>query len=133
MSRADQRQWSDGAAGPALRAVPDAGWWDHAACRDEDPSLFFPERGGSETRKARAICARCPVRPSCLAFALGGGQWGVWGGELFEAGRLIPQPPRVGPSPSCRNGHERTAANTHIGKDQIRCLDCERDRAKKVA
>jgi len=39
------------------------GWHERAACRGEDPDLFFPEAGDTiATRKARAICARCPVR-----------------------------------------------------------------------
>ena len=50
-----------------------------------DTDLFFPvgrgSRGMAETRQAKAICARCPVRRPCLAYALATGQaYGIWGG-----------------------------------------------------
>ena len=49
-------------------------WRLSAACRTEDPELFFPT--GSEGGwkyvivEAKKVCARCPVRESCLRFAL---------------------------------------------------------------
>lgn len=64
------------------------GWQFDAACRGEDSSLFFApnhfERyGEKESREARAkaICARCPVRSECLEYALRIREpHGVWGG-----------------------------------------------------
>lgn len=51
-----------------------AGWHLLAACRDEDPDLFFPEREDASDAgsylAARMICNRCPVRAECLATAL---------------------------------------------------------------
>jgi WhiB family transcriptional regulator, redox-sensing transcriptional regulator len=60
-------------------------WRSAAACRSADPDLFFPVsssgRALEQVAEAKAICARCPVRPECLAFALRTGQLhGVWGG-----------------------------------------------------
>ncbi len=60
-------------------------WRESAACRDADHELFFPiSAAGSslaEIRKAKAICARCPVQPECLRYALATGQeYGIWGG-----------------------------------------------------
>jgi WhiB family redox-sensing transcriptional regulator len=48
--------------------------WQHgAACRDEDPELFFPVGTGllarRQTALARAVCTGCPVAVECLAFA----------------------------------------------------------------
>ena len=58
------------------------GWRDLAACAGQQ-ELFFD---GRREAKARAICARCPVRAQCLEYALSGaGTWrgiatGIWGG-----------------------------------------------------
>ena len=59
------------------------GWRDRAACVGADPDLFFPpeEGGKGQARKAKAICAGCPVRVECLDHALRHGEhWGIWGG-----------------------------------------------------
>ncbi len=59
------------------------------ACRSE-PELFFAEKP-EDVRRARALCRPCPLRPACLAGALERGEpWGVWGGELFQRGVVIP-------------------------------------------
>jgi WhiB family redox-sensing transcriptional regulator len=64
-------------------------WVRKAACRGEDPGLFYSERGDiSGYRIARSICSGCAVRRECLDFALGSpsGKFGIWGG-LSEAQR----------------------------------------------
>ncbi|WP_326696148.1 WhiB family transcriptional regulator [Streptomyces sp. NBC_01754] len=60
-------------------------WRTHAACRDEDPDLFFPigTTGPAlvQAEEAKAVCRACPVRERCLEWALENGQEsGVWGG-----------------------------------------------------
>jgi WhiB family redox-sensing transcriptional regulator len=59
-------------------------WEQHAACAtiDVDQELFFPEPETSDLAEpARAVCVSCPVRSSCLDFALARpGLYGVWGG-----------------------------------------------------
>lgn len=60
-------------------------WRESAACRFEDPELFFPvtEDGASlpQIERARRICHRCPVEQECRAWALRRGEAdGVWGG-----------------------------------------------------
>ena len=76
-------QWSDGAAGPVLEALASdepRNWMDLAACDGTDNATFFPEIGGS-TREAKRVCAVCPVRGDCLAYALDNRiAFGVWGG-----------------------------------------------------
>jgi Transcription factor WhiB len=66
-----------------------ADWRTQAACRGEDPDLFFPHSwtGPSLTQiqQAKTICARCPVADTCLTTALadeGGAQdrYGIRGG-----------------------------------------------------
>jgi len=44
----------------------------------------------AETQQAKAICARCPVRQPCLAYALATGQaYGIWGGYDEEERRVL--------------------------------------------
>jgi WhiB family redox-sensing transcriptional regulator len=58
-------------------------WQDEAACQYTDPDAFFPEKGEAN-KQAKAVCAGCPVRAECLAYALEHsatvGRFGVWGG-----------------------------------------------------
>jgi len=64
------------------------GWRHKAACKGAQAGLFFQpsqferkhERLARE-QAAKSICARCPVREQCLAFALAAREaHGVWGG-----------------------------------------------------
>jgi WhiB family redox-sensing transcriptional regulator len=60
-------------------------WREQAACRHEDPDLFFPigTTGPAlvQQEQAKAVCRRCPVQGQCLEWALDTGQTiGVWGG-----------------------------------------------------
>ena len=69
-------------------------WRLHAACRNVDTELFYApesgERGRARTareRTAKAICATCPVKAPCAAYALQHHErYGVWGG-LTESER----------------------------------------------
>ncbi len=57
-----------------------ARWRQRAACRGTDLDLFFPERG-EPAGPARQVCARCPVRQTCLEYALINRiTHGIWGG-----------------------------------------------------
>ncbi len=68
-----------------LRTAPD-GDLSGAACTTADPDLFFPEPGDEwSERRAKAICAACPVRVACLAGALGRREpHGIFGGLTAE-------------------------------------------------
>lgn len=78
-------------------------WRPDAACRDEDPDLFFPAAGNSaavkaQEERARAVCRRCPVRRACLGWAVATRQeHGVWGGLATAERDALP---REGPVPS---------------------------------
>ena len=52
---------------------------DNAECRGLDPELFYAE-GGAAVAKAKAVCARCPLRMKCLEWAIAREEFGVWGG-----------------------------------------------------
>lgn len=64
-------------------------WHLDAACRGEDPALFFLDRGQSATQ-ARAICGRCPVLEECLDYAIDEEiSEGVFGGLSPRQRRLM--------------------------------------------
>ncbi|WP_181763637.1 WhiB family transcriptional regulator [Streptomyces albidus (ex Kaewkla and Franco 2022)] len=58
-------------------------WLHHAACKDEDPELFFPIGTTGPTslqvEEAKTVCRRCPVTDRCLSAGLDQ-HYGVWGG-----------------------------------------------------
>lgn len=57
-----------------------APWHEQALCAQTDPEAWYVE-GGGDTRPAKRICARCPVRTECLDWALAHDErYGVWGG-----------------------------------------------------
>lgn len=68
-------------------------------CRLHHPDLWFSESPG-ELERAKQLCAGCPIKAACLDSALTRQEpWGVWGGEIFEYGIVIPRKrPRGRPS-----------------------------------
>ncbi|MFE9939629.1 WhiB family transcriptional regulator [Streptomyces hirsutus] len=69
-------------------------WRTRAACRDEDPDLFFPIGTSGpalfQTEQAKRVCRRCPVQQHCLDWALDTGQsLGVWGGTSETERRAL--------------------------------------------
>lgn len=60
-------------------------------CRTNDPELFFAE-SPADVEYAKTLCTTCPVRLACLAGALERREpWGVWGGEWFVQGVVVPR------------------------------------------
>jgi len=58
-------------------------WSTRAACLIEDPELFHPTSShpDAQTREAKAVCHTCPVRDTCLTWALDTHQdYGILGG-----------------------------------------------------
>jgi WhiB family transcriptional regulator, redox-sensing transcriptional regulator len=59
-------------------------------CRD-DPELFFAE-SPEDVEFAKSLCGSCALRMSCLSGAIARAEpWGVWGGELFMRGEIVPR------------------------------------------
>lgn len=82
-------------------------WRHRAACRDEDPELFFPVGTSGpalmQEAEAKAVCHRCTVASDCLAWALASGQdAGVWGGMSEDERRALKR----------RRAHIGTRSNT---------------------
>lgn len=60
-------------------------------CRTYDPEVFFAE-SPADIEYAKSLCQTCPVRDACLAGAKDRREpWGVWGGELFVQGVVVPR------------------------------------------
>ena len=58
-------------------------------CHQADPETFFAE-SQAEISYAKALCGECPMRAKCLEGALSRAEpCGIWGGELFEDGKVI--------------------------------------------
>ena len=65
-------------------------------CHTADPEIFFSEEELAIT-EAKSLCGGCPVRAQCLEGALSRKEpAGVWGGELFEDGRVISRKRKAG-------------------------------------
>lgn len=63
---------------------------DLIPCRTNDPELWFAEHT-AQVEQAKALCRSCPLRDGCLAGAIEREEpWGVWGGEVFVAGQVVP-------------------------------------------
>jgi WhiB family redox-sensing transcriptional regulator len=75
----------------AVPVAPAASGNSALPCRNFDPDLWFAE-APAELELAKSLCGECPVRVECLASALARQEpWGVWGGEIFERGAVVPR------------------------------------------
>lgn len=75
-------------------------WELQAACRGMDTTLFFSD-DLDDINDAKRLCLACPVRGRCLDAAVERGeQYGVWGGHLFVAGRIVLHKRRRGRPPT---------------------------------
>ena len=60
-------------------------------CRSYDPEVFFAE-SPEDVEYAKSLCGTCPLRAACLDGAKERREpWGVWGGELFVQGVVVPR------------------------------------------
>jgi WhiB family redox-sensing transcriptional regulator len=82
-----QRSGPATAAPPIARNAESSDWQLSARCRGTDPSMFFHpdgERGRrlrQRERKAKQLCAQCPVVMQCLEHSLRFREpYGIWGG-----------------------------------------------------
>jgi WhiB family redox-sensing transcriptional regulator len=70
-------------------------WRHYAECLDHNPELFFPVGttgpAVEQTKKAKAVCAECPVIDWCREWAINTAQeFGIWAGmDEGEPRRLL--------------------------------------------
>lgn len=69
----------------------DYDWRDDAVCASVGGEVFFPEKenGWLNTRKAKAICATCPVTQQCLEDAPVDDIWSIRGGLTASERRKL--------------------------------------------
>ena len=104
-------------------------WRFRAACRMEEPELFFPVGTSGpalvQLIRAKSVCQRCPVLIQCRTWALTTGQdAGVWGGTSEDERRamrqrdladlLLPRGLRIAPQPD----DESRPAAEHSGRGE---------------
>jgi WhiB family redox-sensing transcriptional regulator len=86
-------------------AIYEEDFYEEAACADGTGALvdlFFSE-SIPDIIEAKAICRSCVVREACVEGALARREpWGVWGGELFVNGRILPKKRPRGRPPKYR-------------------------------
>ena len=76
--------------GAGLPDLPDSAN-EQLPCRLADPELFFAD-SPADVEFAKTLCGSCPVRVECLNGALERREpWGVWGGEWFVQGVVVPR------------------------------------------
>ena len=90
-------------------------------CHTADPELYFSE-DEMQVAEAKSLCSGCPVRAQCLEGALSRQEpAGVWGGELFEDGRIIAKKRKAG-RPSLKEVAARDAQGElielNVAKDE---------------
>ena len=105
-------------------------WTALALCQSDklvELDAWFAPPGSAAAVQAAATCFICPARLSCLAAACDRDeQWGIWGGEQFEQEEELPD------VPLCHNGlHVMTQDNKAHRGNQIKCLECERERSRR--
>jgi WhiB family redox-sensing transcriptional regulator len=75
-------------------------WWDHAACKGMDLTMFISEPNErysvARIREAKAVCATCLVRPECLKDSLQYSTsqlecYGIWGGLTWRERKELQQ------------------------------------------
>lgn len=83
-----------------LAVQVDTSFWNEAACATADGTHLFFSDELLDIAKAKRICAECPAIESCLEGALARKEpLGVWGGQLFQNGRILVAKRRRGRPP----------------------------------
>jgi WhiB family transcriptional regulator, redox-sensing transcriptional regulator len=77
---------------PVTSEARSVSWMARGACRQADPELFFPIAivkgpAARQVEAAKAVCAACAVRATCLSYALEAMPDGIWGGTTLEERR----------------------------------------------
>lgn len=114
-------------------------WLDDAACGGMDSRVFFANgcHARAQVHVAQKICAACPVRPACEAWAIETGErFGVWGGmsqrELRRKRRRFTSRAKAGTTPPKASAQKREPAKCgtrpgyqkHLRENTVICAPC---------
>lgn len=117
----------------------DMSWQLSGLCRQIDPDLWFPDKGGS-TLEAKRTCWACPVRARCLEYALDNREpFGVWGGlaewerSALRAGRPVKVAAPVRPVPRIRCHCGTDGCSGRVYGEAVRAEHMARARDVKAA
>ena len=95
-------------------------------CHNTDPETFFSDKP-AEISYAKALCGDCPVQRACLQGALSRQEpVGVWGGELFEDGKVIARKRKAG-----RPRIDQVA--TAVALESVSSIELENEREESAA
>lgn len=80
-----------------MRQREEGNWRVEAACRDDDPDLYFPVGSGAAARRqvaeAKRACRSCPVQAECRTEGLSMPRSeGIWGGLRLPDERPVQSP-----------------------------------------
>lgn len=105
-------------------AASEVRWQDEALCSGVPLDVFVPDKEDDEGLEgARRYCNPCPVRDTCLRYALTYGQRGYWGGtDTAERRRLKAKKDRA-KCPSCASRRVVDMKNSDDSDDAL-CLAC---------
>ncbi len=108
--------------------------WEDAACRDGSgtlTALFFSEEI-PDIDLAKAICSTCAFIVPCLLGALARREpVGVWGGQLFADGEVIPRKRKRGRPPKViAAAPSEPTLQTGSSGESLRCLPYNGDQRK---
>ncbi|WP_443057150.1 WhiB family transcriptional regulator [Streptomyces sp. NBC_00669] len=114
----------------------DLSWRDRAACRNEDPELFFPKQAGNKQEElAKEVCARCPVREQCADEArLVRPGYGVWGGASVADRRAGGVKQKSGGTRQLKPCGTSAAYHRHIEAGEVpddQCREAQRVRQEE--
>src|SRR6476659_417483 len=101
-------------------------------CRREEAERFCAE-SPADLELAKTLCHTCPVRAECLAGALERREpWGVWGGEIFLQGVVIPRKRPVAGHGSTQSPRRRRNRTDHLTHDKRKPDMTTLDRSKQM-
>lgn len=101
-------------------------------CHNVDPDIYFSE-SKPDIQYAKALCSTCPMREQCLQGAMERFEpCGVWGGELFNEGKVILEKRSPGRPRLDRSNKEPVVAMTNLSNFPTAVLRSENDALEMV-